>query len=885
VKVSALLLFIIAAALPAQVFAAEPCDQCSASVLLTNNAGYSQIAADESHIFFGDNRGNVKKISKIGGTAETLATYPGNGVVVALALDAENVYFGTGGPPPLGYGANTGAIATVPKNGGAMRVLSSTATNIVFMQVHGDFIYYKRAGRFFSAGSKMEFNGVIARIPKTGGNEQVLASGLGGVYGFTIDGNWIVFGEPGYGDPTAQFPAPAPGLKRVPITGGSVEMISAGVAAYVTSDEKFYYASTVFSGTVFKVAKTGGSRITLGSGLVWPTAVQHSNGQLFFTVDGNAGREGFVGVIDTSTDQGTILREPPQPNAVPLTLDDCAVYFMTKDESSLGSLHKVCRPRTVIAPKITLQFQSASAAFGEHQSFNEITLVRTGSTNAEVRVNLQIAGGTAIPGSDFTVSSNAVFSAGSTNTKIFFQIRSNLLADGDRSVTLNLANPSFGASLGTTHQMEIRIVDNDFAGPGKPNTNLFRAFVAGYPNQIIRGGSNSIYLSGPLSSVNGSNVHFLARLENNGSLNSTFAPALSMVTAPGSIAISSEGGIYVGGQLLASGGTNLAGVALLKSNGSLDGNFIAQKNGLLPNYTALLLQPDGKLLAGGLSSGATNLVRFLPTGSLDNTFSVGSGVNGPIRALALQSDGKVLVGGRFSTFNGINRSNLARVDANGVLDPSFQTVIKGPPLGMDISEIHVLATGKIVIAGSFTNINGVAIKHLARLDTSGQLDATFIPPLFDGSVRAVLTLPGGRLLVGGSFTQPANYLVMLRDDGSLETSFDTGAGPGGGSVTALALWSSDKVLVGGEFKTYNELPLGGLVLVDLPQFHAAATAFTSVAAKGNVLLLKGSGPGSIWLETSTDLKSWNLVTQTNTGNFEIEFPISLQEQGRYFRVR
>ena len=39
--------------------------------------------------------------------------------------------------------------------------------------------------------------------------------------------------------------------------------------------------------------------------------------------------------------------------------------------------------------------------------------------------------------------------------------------------------------------------------------------------------------------------------------------------------------------------------------------------------------------------------------------------------VALQPDGKVLIGGGFTTVNGTNRSGIARLNANGSLDSSF----------------------------------------------------------------------------------------------------------------------------------------------------------------------------------------------------------------------
>src|SRR5947209_17734305 len=71
---------------------------------------------------------------------------------------------------------------------------------------------------------------------------------------------------------------------------------------------------------------------------------------------------------------------------------------------------------------------------------------------------------------------------------------------------------------------------------------------------------------------------------------------------------------------------------------------------------ALVLQPDGKLVAAGYASSASNtafaLVRYNADGSLDTSFGTGGQVTTPIEsignqafALVLQPDGKLVAAG------------------------------------------------------------------------------------------------------------------------------------------------------------------------------------------------------------------------------------------------
>lgn len=83
------------------------------------------------------------------------------------------------------------------------------------------------------------------------------------------------------------------------------------------------------------------------------------------------------------------------------------------------------------------------------------------------------------------------------------------------------------------------------------------------------------------------------------------------------------------------------------------------------------------------------------SGAVDGTFNPGSGVNGAVYAMAVQADGKLVIGGEFTAFNGIPRSNLARLNADGSLDTTFTP---GSIAGR-VEALVVQSDGKVVIGG------------------------------------------------------------------------------------------------------------------------------------------------------------------------------------------
>ncbi|MBI4659782.1 MAG: delta-60 repeat domain-containing protein [Verrucomicrobia bacterium] len=142
-------------------------------------------------------------------------------------------------------------------------------------------------------------------------------------------------------------------------------------------------------------------------------------------------------------------------------------------------------------------------------------------------------------------------------------------------------------------------------------------------------------------------------------------------------------------------------------------------------------------------------------GSLDPAFDPGSGANGPINSIALQRDGKVLVGGEFTQFGGVPREGIARIGADGRVDPAFE--VRSGPNGI----VHTLVTqggGRILVGGEFTGFGTIPRMHLARLTTTGSLDD------FDARIEGS---PPGNTDAVTSITRSEPGFISGRSDSSL----------------------------------------------------------------------------------------------------------------------
>ena len=278
-----------------------------------------------------------------------------------------------------------------------------------------------------------------------------------------------------------------------------------------------------------------------------------------------------------------------------------------------------------------------------------------------------------------------------------------------------------------------------------------------------------------------------------------------------SIAINSEGKIFVGGYFTLFSGSSQNRI-IKTLNYSLDPTFNIG-TGFNSAVNSIKLQSDGKILVGGdfgTFTGATqnHLIRLNSNGSKDTSFDIGTGFNGSVETIAIQSDGKILVGGGFSTYQGSTQTVLARLNSDGSIDTSFQTGV-GFAGGLVFS-IALQSDGKILAGGSFTSFSGSSRNKIIRLNSDGSRDTSLPSGLGSTSTSNVLSIAiqsDGKILVGGAFTfyssLSQNRLIRLNSsDGTKDTSLDIGTGFNT-SVLSIAIQSDGKILIGGGFSTYQ----------------------------------------------------------------------------------
>jgi uncharacterized delta-60 repeat protein len=149
---------------------------------------------------------------------------------------------------------------------------------------------------------------------------------------------------------------------------------------------------------------------------------------------------------------------------------------------------------------------------------------------------------------------------------------------------------------------------------------------------------------------------------------------------------------------------------------------------------ALVIQPDGRIVAVGSAGEDIALVRYMPDGSVDGSFGTGGhtitdlGFDEAANGVALNSAGQILIAGATVGAKLNHDFLLARYRTDGKLDTTFGsggTVKTDLGSGDDFAENLVVdAAGRVVVVGRATS-STILDMALVRYTADGTLDSAF----------------------------------------------------------------------------------------------------------------------------------------------------------------
>ncbi|MDF3029306.1 MAG: hypothetical protein K0S23_3613, partial [Fluviicola sp.] len=382
-----------------------------------------------------------------------------------------------------------------------------------------------------------------------------------------------------------------------------------------------------------------------------------------------------------------------------------------------------------------------------------------------------------------------------------------------------------------------------------------------------------IFIGGVFTGYNGNYHTYFARLLPDGNIDPAFpytngspdADVISMKLQP-------DGKIIIGGGFLNCWTQPRSRIARILSDGTLDLSF-NPGTGANNIVVSTDLQSDGNILIGGFFTtynglSSKYLARLTSAGALDASFNIGTGADNAVYATPIQSDGKIIVCGVFTTFNGIPSNRIVRLNANGSIDPTFDI---GTGSSGSIYCAKIQPDGKIIIAGQFSSFNGVARKNIARLNSDGSLDLSFDPGTgANNNINTLNLQADGKLIIGGQFSYingvSRNAIARLNVDGSLDMSFNPGSGVLSGGIWGSAIQPDGNIVIVGGFTSYNGVGRNRVarVLNNCPVtfFNSVVTNISCYGENNgsiNLTAIGGTAPFSFtWNDGNTSQNRTNL---------------------------
>ena len=333
----------------------------------------------------------------------------------------------------------------------------------------------------------------------------------------------------------------------------------------------------------------------------------------------------------------------------------------------------------------------------------------------------------------------------------------------------NFANFNGAPSSGLARLTSAGQIDPTFdLGSGVTGTNAAVHAIALEPN-------NQILVAGDFTSFNNAAHHHLVRLNVDGSVDTNFAAFDGGTTdingSVRALQVQPDGNIIIGGLFTSVNGSSYNYIARLKNDGSLDTNFLVGAGCNNP-VLALALDSQNRILVGGeftRASGVTRngITRLNPDGTVDPTINFGFGANGYVDSIVIEADDEIDIAGGFTTFNNIPENNFVRVyggatAGTGTLEfsqQSYGVLENGTNAVITIERLGGEGTiGQPTVSATFytsDTANGFAGTNYGAVSTNivfpyGETFKTVVVPVFNTPAVA------GDAIVGLNLTNGVN---------------------------------------------------------------------------------------------------------------------------------
>lgn len=349
------------------------------------------------------------------------------------------------------------------------------------------------------------------------------------------------------------------------------------------------------------------------------------------------------------------------------------------------------------------------------------------------------------------------------------------------------------------------------------------------------------FVAGAIDSINGETVNHVVRLNEDGSLDTSWSANISGSGVVSLAVDESRDRLFIGGDFSSvNGNSDYENLAALNLDGSLDTTFASES----PDGIVWSMETsDDHLYLGGLFAQVGSESRTaaaaldIEDGTLSADFTPEP--DGAIYAILHDQD-QVYLGGTFSNMDGSAQPRIAKVDdTDGSLDPAFAPEPDGTVRTMELID------GQLVLAGLFDNVDGTPRTAIAAVDPqSGDLSNDWDISI-EGTI-ITLSADDDNVYFGGNITEAegATRYDAIRVDRDTQ-DLDPDWAP---RIDSDGIWHLDKgehIFIGGNFRgaegeTVNNLAAFDVSTGELVSWDAGTdSAVRSLATDTNQLFVGG----------------------------------------------
>jgi uncharacterized delta-60 repeat protein len=280
------------------------------------------------------------------------------------------------------------------------------------------------------------------------------------------------------------------------------------------------------------------------------------------------------------------------------------------------------------------------------------------------------------------------------------------------------------------------------------------------PFDVVEQSDGKLVCGGAFEFYSGVSKNFLCRLNSDGTLDTNYNTGAGFNGPVFRMGIQSDNKVICVGDFTSYDGTSVGYICRINTDGTLDNSFGAYLGFNDYPFDLQVFNDDTAVIAGYFTTYngvylAPYIIKLLSDGTVDTSFTPGSGFDGPVLTVYKDSQDNIYCSGNFTSYSIYGSSNaLIKLDLSGTPDSNFTSNIGSSfSFGYALNIEETLDNSLILSLFSGTTFNGYANGGIVKISKSGVFDTQFYAnPGFNNTVDDIIIDDNNKIICVGKFT-------------------------------------------------------------------------------------------------------------------------------------